>query len=68
MATCHWFPELDSLDDHSGLQETDLGQQVVLEFLLELAGVKETVPVIYLINKRSLKTEIVNGKLHLRFL
>lgn len=56
MATCHWFPELDSLDNHSILQETDLGQQLVLEFLLELAGVEETVPVIYSINKRSLKT------------
>ena len=45
MASCHWFLELDSFDNHSALQETDLGQQFVLEFLLHLAGVEETVPV-----------------------
>ena len=45
MASSHWFLELDSFDNHSTLQETDLGQQFVLEFLLQLVGVGETVPV-----------------------
>ena len=45
MASCNWLLELDSFHNHSALQETDLGQQFVLEFLLQLAGVEETVPV-----------------------
>ena len=45
MASCHWFLERDSFDNHSALQETDLGQHFGIEFLLQLAGVEETVPV-----------------------
>ena len=45
MASCHWFLELDSFDNHIPLQETDLIQQFVLEFFLKLAGAEETVPV-----------------------
>ena len=37
-------PEVDSFDNYIALQETDLEQQFVLEFLLKLADVEETEP------------------------